>query len=64
MIIKAKTARGKDKVLNRGTHSFSVSHGIRVGAVKNVRIADPVLFFDLPKKDFHHLQSLAKIRIL
>jgi len=29
MIVKAKTARGKDKIMNRGTHSFSVSHGIR-----------------------------------
>ena len=30
MIIKAKTARGKDKIVNKGESSFSVSHGLRV----------------------------------
>lgn len=28
MIQKAKTSRGKDKIMTRGTHSFSVSHGV------------------------------------
>jgi hypothetical protein len=46
VIIKAKTARGKDKVLNRGTHSFSVSHGIREKMVPVTGPDGEILYYD------------------
>lgn len=46
MIIKAKTSRGKDKVITRGTHSFSVSHGIREKMVPVTDDKGNTLYYD------------------